>query len=272
MRLLKLFAAFIFVTGTAFCQTNWPPPMILAAPPAGGCPNGIFAVDIVTNNLYFCAGGSWHLANGGGGPAPRLDQILDPTGDWTPTIGAHNVTITGTGLWSFGAMPVNSTSGYRIAGAAASGNYLRGDGTNFVSSAIQLADTPAASRIRACTIIVGDPGAASAVLADDNDSPVACSNSWTTDWTITGAACWADAGSPTVTPILTAGAATSVLTGALTCGTAAWAPGTINGTPVVKPFNANGSTCAATPCTIDANITTAGGVAKYLIIKIIGTL
>lgn len=37
---------------------------------------------------------------------------------------------------------INSATGYRIAGNAASGNYLRGNGTNFVSSAIQAADLP----------------------------------------------------------------------------------------------------------------------------------
>ena len=37
---------------------------------------------------------------------------------------------------------INSAAGYRIANAAATGNYLRGNGTNFVSSAIQAADLP----------------------------------------------------------------------------------------------------------------------------------
>jgi len=40
---------------------------------------------------------------------------------------------------------VNSTVGYRISNAASAGNYLRGDGTNFVSSAIQVGDLPAGS-------------------------------------------------------------------------------------------------------------------------------
>ena len=38
---------------------------------------------------------------------------------------------------------VNTSTGYRMAGAAASGNYLRGNGTNFVSSALQAADVAA---------------------------------------------------------------------------------------------------------------------------------
>lgn len=37
---------------------------------------------------------------------------------------------------------INSATGYRIANGAVSGNYLRGDGSNFVSSAIQASDLP----------------------------------------------------------------------------------------------------------------------------------
>lgn len=40
---------------------------------------------------------------------------------------------------------INSGVGYRVGGAAASGSYLRGNGTNFVSSAIQAADIPTGS-------------------------------------------------------------------------------------------------------------------------------
>ncbi len=39
----------------------------------------------------------------------------------------------------------NATTGFQVNGAAASGNYLRGNGTNFVSSAIQAADIPSGS-------------------------------------------------------------------------------------------------------------------------------
>ena len=125
---------------------------------------------------------------------------------------------------------------------------------------------------RTCLVAVGDPGADSSVLANDNDSPVMCTNEMGSDWTITTVACWADAGSPTVTPVLTGGTATSLLTGALTCGTAAWAAGTVNGAPIVKTFSGAGATCTTTPCSIDVNITTAGGVAKYLVVKISGTM
>jgi hypothetical protein len=51
----------------------------------------------------------------------------------------------------------------------------------------------------------------------------------------------------TVTPIVTSGTSTSILTGALTCGNGTFASGTLNGTPTVA---AGGS--------IDANITAAG--------------
>lgn len=134
-----------------------------------------------------------------------------------------------------------------------------------------IANTATPQKTKTCTVIIGDPGATSPVLANDNDSPVACVNNWGVDWTITAVGCWADAGSPTVTPILTGGAATSILTGALTCGTAAWAAGTVNGSPVVKSFT-GGATCSSTPCTVDVNITTAGGTAKYIVVKITGTL
>jgi hypothetical protein len=142
-----------------------------------------------------------------------------------------------------------------------------------LSTPVTLSQLPTATKVRTCTLIVGDPGAASTVLADDNDSPVACGNSYGADWTIQTVSCYADAGSPTVTPILTGGSATSILAGPLTCGTGAWAAGTLQvATPVVHSFSGAGATCSTTPCTIDDNITTAGGVAKYLIIKISGTL
>ena len=92
------------------------------------------------------------------------------------------------------------------------------------------------------------------------------------DWKITAVACYANAGSPTVTPILTGGSATSILTGACTCGTGAWAACAVNGSPLVHTFSGTGATCSSTPCDVAANITTAGGTAKFLQIKINGVL
>ena len=126
-------------------------------------------------------------------------------------------------------------------------------------------------RTRTCTVIVGDPGAASPVLVNDNDTPQACPNETGADWTITTVACYANVGAPTVTPILTGGSATSILTGALTCGTGSWAAGTVNGTPTVRSFSGTGATCSVAPCTIDMNVTSAGGTAKYLLVKLTGT-
>jgi hypothetical protein len=138
------------------------------------------------------------------------------------------------------------------------------------TSSIQTQLNAKGIRQKSCVVITGDPGAASPVLANDNSAPVACSNDLGSAWTITSVSCWANAGTPTVTPILTGGSGTSILTGALTCGAASWAAGTLNGTPTVNSFSA-GATCSSTPCSIDANMTSAGGTAKYIVVKIVGT-
>jgi len=122
-------------------------------------------------------------------------------------------------------------------------------------------------RSHSCEVVFGSPNAAAAVLDNTDDQPVACGNVSGGDATITAVACYADAGSPTVTPILTGGSSTSILTGALTCGTASWAAGTVNGSPIVKTFSANGATCSSTPCTIDVNLTSAGGTARYVVVR-----
>ncbi len=133
--------------------------------------------------------------------------------------------------------------------------------------------SPPANPLRSWSVIIGDPDVSSSALADGNDSPVAIANDFRQDIRIISVACWANAGTPIVTPILTAGTSTSILTGPLTCGAASWVAGTVQGTqPVLHSFSADGATCSSTPCTIDANITTAGGVAKYLIIKVVATL
>ncbi len=55
---------------------------------------------------------------------------------------------------------VNAVTGYKLNGAATSGNYLRGDGTNFVSSAIQVSDVP--------TLNQSTTGSAGTLLREDN--------------------------------------------------------------------------------------------------------
>jgi hypothetical protein len=42
----------------------------------------------------------------GCGSNPGLNQITNPTADWSPNLGSHNVTLTGTGTWNFGSMTV----------------------------------------------------------------------------------------------------------------------------------------------------------------------
>lgn len=53
--------------------------------------------------------------------------------------GNGDFTVTG----NLAGVVMDASTGYRIGGAAASGNYLRGNGTNFVSSAIAAGDLPA---------------------------------------------------------------------------------------------------------------------------------
>ncbi len=119
----------------------------------------------------------------------------------------------------------------------------------------------ASGLVRTCEIVIGDPSSTSVALANDNDTPAVCVNATGATMTITAVACYADAGSPTVTPIITGGGGTTILTGALTCGNGAYTSGTLNGTPT----QTNGQT-------IDGNITSAGGTAKYIVIRIVRTL
>ena len=65
--------------------------------------------------------------------------------DNTYDIGASGATRPRTGYFGTSVLAplVNAATGFQIAGAATSGNYLRGNGTNFVSSAIQVGDVPA---------------------------------------------------------------------------------------------------------------------------------
>jgi hypothetical protein len=111
-------------------------------------------------------------------------------------------------------------------------------------------------KIRVCELHIWGTGA-SGVLQNSDDEIVSCKNKFGVTETITAVDCWADAGSPTITPVITGGA--SILSGALTCGTGAWAAGSLSGTPTLS----NDST-------LDANITTAGGVATN--IRVVFTL
>jgi len=88
------------------------------------------------------------VRNGAGGTTTNLLNLtntagtatnaLSISGTFTNLISSTNFTVTNAGV-------VNAGTGYQIAGAAATGNYLRGNGTNFVSSAIQAGDIPSGS-------------------------------------------------------------------------------------------------------------------------------
>ncbi len=180
-------------------------------------------------------------------------------------INGGTVTCPGTGG---GSITGSGTTGSltKFTGSTAIGN---ADLTGDVTTSGTVATTIASKyKIGTCEVVVGDPGAASPVLVNDNDTPSVCKNSFGSDYIITTVTCYADAGSPTVTPILHGGSGTSILSGALTCGTAALAAGTLNGTPTVHTTSGTGATCSSTPCTLDMNITTAGGTAKYIVVDI----
>jgi hypothetical protein len=109
-------------------------------------------------------------------------------------------------------------------------------------------------KIRTCEIHIWGSGT-SQVLQDTDDELASCYNDYGVTETIAAVRCWGNAGSPTVLPIINGGG--TILSGALTCGTASWAAGTLSGTPTLS---AAGS--------IDGVVTTAGGTATNIRIVI----
>lgn len=89
---------------------------------------------------------------------------------------------------------------------------------------------------------------------------ISCYNDFGVTTTITAVRCYADAGSPTIRPKITGGTSTSILSGDLTCGTASWANGTLNGTPTRSSAG-----------TIDANVVSAS-TANWIRVIITETL
>jgi hypothetical protein len=152
----------------------------------------------------------------------------------------------------------NPTTALQVNGTATATTFS-GSGASLTN--VGTSSLTAASNIRTCEIVIGDPGSQSPVLQNDNASPSVCDNQTGQTMTILSVECYANAGSPTVNPIITGGSATSILSSALTCGTGSFATGTLNGTPT----QTNGET-------IDGNIAVAGGTAKYVVIRIKRTL
>jgi hypothetical protein len=128
-------------------------------------------------------------------------------------------------------------------------------------------------RLRPVGTIIGDPGATSSTLADDNDTPKGFSNRYTRDLKMLSLVCKADQGTPTIN-VVWAGTTTSIFASPpCTCGT------TGNGTtcalaspaPLIHSFATDGTTCTTAPCALDFTIATAT-TAKYIVIDGVGLL
>jgi hypothetical protein len=127
--------------------------------------------------------------------------------------------------------------------------------------------------VRICDLDLGDIDPNSSPLSDAQDAPTICANKYGKDWKFTSLMCKADAGAPTITPILTGGASNSFVTSTCTCGTS-WTNCPLNGVPTLRSFDTGGTsaTCTTTPCTLDLVVTSAGGVAKRLQAVFVGSL
>ncbi len=133
-------------------------------------------------------------------------------------------------------------------------------------------------KIRPVGTIVGDPGTDSPALSNTNDSPQSYQNHTGRDLKVLSMGCYAaadDAGSvavttvPVVRVILVGGSATSVFTADCACGDRTFSACSVQTTaPVVHSWTetVNTRTCSVTPCGLDFQIVTAGGVAKYIVI------
>jgi hypothetical protein len=127
--------------------------------------------------------------------------------------------------------------------------------TQIEDGAVTSAKVAASLKTRVCEVHIWGTGTAG-VLENTDDEIVSCFNGYGATETITAVRCWSNAGSPTVTPVITDGGG-AILSGALTCDQNTTAPvgaaGSLSGTPTL-----------ASGGTINANITTAGGVATNL--------
>ena len=139
-------------------------PFVIPIPPPGSPNSGFSYPGTVANQIL-----TWVMPNTTG-PAPN-NYAGGVQGSWQPTTlsGLNIVTGTGTSgripIWTgtntqgnssltdngttlsysgttISGTNINAATGYQVAGAATSGNYLRGDGAHFVSSGIQAADVP----------------------------------------------------------------------------------------------------------------------------------
>ncbi len=137
----------------------------------------------MSGSNLFASSTSWNVGIGTANPGTyklyvngntNINGSLTATsinGTYNGTISAPNVSSgafaanTGGGDFSFPANInvtgyINSATGYRHGGSAPVGNYLRGNGTNFVSSAIQAGDVP--------TLNQNTSGYAGFLISEDN--------------------------------------------------------------------------------------------------------
>lgn len=125
-------------------------------------------------------------------------------------------------------------------------------------------------RLRPFSLTIGDPGAASPVLASDNDSPVVWTNMFGRPAKIVGLACRGNAGATTILPITEGGSGTSILSSSCTCGSGTFTICTLNGTPTINPTTrgTGGATCPSAPCRVSANLDVADGTTKQIVINV----
>ena len=102
-------------------------------------------VNIGAQTVTVASGGSLTLINA----IVIANLVIDSGGTVTNYLGAIEGTITNNGTYTiagtatnFSADIMNAGTGFRINSAAASGHYLRGNGTNYIDGTIQAADVP----------------------------------------------------------------------------------------------------------------------------------
>lgn len=126
---------------------------------------------------------------------------------------------------------------------------------------VSLSSLPSAKRV--CEIPIRGTGTAGVLLDTDHEAS-RCFNGFGVTETITSVSCWADAGTPTVLPIITGGSSTSILSSSLTCGTGSYTTADgLGGRPFVEGYP------LITPgLSIDDKVATAGGSAHKVVIAI----
>lgn len=138
------------------------------------------------------------------------------------------------------------TTGFKIGGAATSGQITRGNGTNFV----------AADDVRSVTYIAG-ADSASAALADTDDQPTFWRNNLGRTYRITEVWCESDGGTPSINLQRDDGTPADILSANLSCSTS----GATGSIAAAEQDVASGDK-------IDFVMVTAGGVAKRATVNI----